>query len=229
MSALHFLCYCSLYIEMAACCTVCICHKPCVLSPLSPDPQAMMWSNLCCSGSGSWMGRVRAGVVNAVSLRSHTAEDAHLSCPICWFYGLKKWRLRLNDLTKAFLPYLGLPSSQSKGLFMFSSPGLAHVACMDVQAHSQGNVSLGKAFGRSFFFFLFLHIVRVISDYWLLAADHFLPTQTKQSKRNRWCNSIKKKSIENFPKEGKLLLSQIINGKMARERLGNLSKVISQN
>lgn len=50
----------------------------------------------------------------------------------------------------------------------------------------------------------------MISNYWLLAENNFLPTQTKQIKENKWCNPVqekkKKKAIETFPQREEAII-----------------------
>lgn len=98
------------------------------------------------------------------------------------------------------------------------------------KTHPQGTISLAN---RDlvlkyiwWFFFFFQQIVSVISNYWLLAENNFLPTQTKQIKENKWCNPVqekrKKKAIETFPKEKKLLLSQTYKWEDENRKAGQL-------
>ena len=49
----------------------------------------------------------------------------------------------------------------------------------------------------------------MISNYWLLAENNFLPTQTKQIKENKWCNPVqekKKKSHWNVPQREEAII-----------------------
>ena len=119
---------------------------------------------------------------------------------------------RKSDFTTVSQPHLGLPNNPVLFPVRSSQESQPSGGWTSSKTHLQGTISLANRDLVLKFLvvhFFFKQIISMISNYWLLAENNFLPTQTNQIKENKWFNPVqekKKKSHWNVPQREEAII-----------------------